>query len=357
MITRRSVVAGAALSGAMLVSGPLRSQDRRDLTNMKLQIATYGGSWRDAIVEHIAKPLVARGLETEYILGSPEDSISRIIAAKRQGQVPFDVLSGFPLVYGQAINANFLAPIDASRLANAKNVPAGTIEGYQVTTAFSPDCIVYNVEKLQQAKIEPPKRYSDLADPRLQGRVAFPDTGHVQHWAAVVGLARENGGDESNPNVAIEIINRINPAYYYATSVDLASRFSAGDIWIAPWTAGWAVRLKRGNVPVDVIYAKFGDRRGALWPSIQWAVAGSQHIPAVYAYIDSWLTVDGPAKFCDATGTVPVGTEARAIMRQDPLNRAMLLLGDSDIANAYRVDWGRFNDRRWREAWARNVKR
>jgi putative spermidine/putrescine transport system substrate-binding protein len=355
MISRRSVLVGSAVS-ACLATTRFAFAGAKDLEGHKLLVATYGGSWRDAIVNSISKPLVERGASIDYVIGSPEDSIARIIAAKRQGQVPFDILSGFPIAYQLAVSGGLLARIDRSRLKNADAVPDHIFEEYQITTAYSPDCIVYNEDKLAEAKIDPPRTYADLANPALKGRVAFPDIGHVQHWAAIVGLAREQGGDEANLAPAVAKVNEINPAYFYPSSVDLAQRITAGDIWVAPWTAGWAVRLKRGNVPVKVVYPKFGEKRGALWPSIQWVVAGSPNEAALYAYLDSWLTVEGPAGFCDATGTVPVGTAAREIMRQNPENSEMLLLSDEDIANAYRVEWGRL-DPKWREIWLREITR
>jgi spermidine/putrescine-binding protein len=85
-------------------------------------------------------------------------------------------------------------------------------------------------------------------------------------------------------------------------------------------------------------------------------IAGTPNSELAHKYIDLWLGVEGPAKFCEATGTIPVNTKARNIMLENDENRQMLLLTDQQIAKAYNIDWDSFDTKAWRDVWARNVQ-
>jgi putative spermidine/putrescine transport system substrate-binding protein len=353
-ITRRSFVAMAAASTSAFA---LRAHAADELAGTSLRVATYGGGWRDSIVKFVLPGLIARGVKVEFTVGAPDDNLARLIAAKRQGQVPFDTIDPSALWYRDAVQAGFFAPIDYGRLANAQFAPAWAREERQMTALFTADGIVYRGDKLATAGARPPARYGDLADAKLRGHVAFPDPGHPQHWNAVVALARESGGDEGNMKGAIDRVNEIAPAYFYTSSIELAARMSSGDIWAAAWHGGWAVRLKRSGVAAAVVYPTIGKATGALWPSTRAIIAGAANVAGAHAYLDAWMAVEGPYRFGEDTGSIPANPQARARMAQDASNRAMLPLADADLERAYRVDWSRMNEKAWREQWNRGVHR
>ncbi len=188
--------------------------------------------------------------------------------------------------------------------------------------------------------------------------VAFPAPVHVHHWSAVVGLAYEGGGDESNLQPAIKYIREISPVYYYTSSVELSTRFASGDIWAAPWGAGWAVRMRRAGSPISAAFQPYGKKLGTMWPGPISIVKGTPNLEAATAFVKSWLSVDGPAKFCAATGVLPVSGAARAkFVELDPLSRSMLLWTEKDIENSYRVNWDKLDSKKWRETWNREIQK
>jgi spermidine/putrescine-binding protein len=354
-ITRRSILAAAAAAWGATDHRSAWAAD--ELAGTTLRVATYGGGWRDDIVKFILPDLIARGVTVDFTVGQPDDNMARLIAAKRQGQIPFDTIDPSALTYRDAVKADFFAPIDYGRIANAHFAPSWARDERQMTVLFTVDGIVYNTEKLKSAGVDAPTHYTDLGNPKLRGHVAFPDPGHPQHWNAVVALARESGGDEGNMSAVLDRVNEIAPSYFYNSSVELASRMSNGDIWASAWHGGWAVRLKRTGVPLAVVYPKIGNHTGSLWPSTRAIVTGSKNVAGAHAYLDAWMSVDGPYKFGEDTGSVPVNPQARAKMEQAPDNRAMLLLTDADLDSAYRVDWSRINEKQWRDQWNRGIHR
>jgi ABC-type Fe3+ transport system substrate-binding protein len=320
-------------------------------------VATWGGSWRDAIDKHVASRLAPRGVNVEYVLGNPDDNLAKLIAARRQGQIAFDVMEGHPYFISQMSKAGLLEPLNFEKMPNVKTAPKWATGEHHTFAVTVEDGIIYNVEKLKEAGIEPPTRYSDLANPKLRGHVAFPDISNAQHWNAIVGLAYENGGNETSLEPAAKMINEIGPSYFFSASTELATRMGAGDIWAVPWHSGWAVRLKRTGVPVGVSYTSFGNKKGALWPVPQFIIKGAPNIAAAEAFIDLMFSADAQYEYGKATGSVPSMASARAKLADDAEVKGLLFISDAEMDRAFQIDWSQLDEKKWRETWVRQVRR
>jgi len=341
-------------AAALAQSGTARAANE---SAAEFRIATWGGSWRDSVAKNIVAKMDLHGGAEDYVLGNPEDNLAKLVAAHRGGQIPFDVMECNPDQASVLTTSGLFETLDYGKLPNAKAMPAWARDKYVVFTAASEDGIVYNEEKFSKAGIAPPKSYLDLQDPKLAGKVAFPDISHPQHWNAVVGLAMLAGGSEANMAPALKLVNEIKPAYFYAASTDLATRFGTGDIWAAPWMAGWAVRLKRSGVPIAITYPDFGGRIGALHPFSVGIVKGTPQLDEAYAFIDAYLSPDAGAAHCVATGSLPLNPLARSALAQDSVSRSLMILSDNGVENMFQIDWPRFDVRKWRDAWNRGVDR
>lgn len=322
-----------------------------------LRVATWGGSWRDSVDANVGKQLTEQGVSIEYLLGNPEDNLARLIAAKRQGEVPFDVMEGFPHITGPMAEAGLIEQLNYANMPNAEAVPEWARASHEVVSVFTQDGVVYNTEKFAEAGIEPPTSYNDLANPKLAGKVAFPDIGNAQHWNAVVGMAYESGGDESDLSGAVSMINEVAPAYFFSASTELATRFGSGDIWAAAWHAGWAARMRRSDVPVSIGYTPFGESRGALWAVPAYIVADNPNQAAAEAFIDVLMSPETQFEHGKATGCVPVVSEARARLAEDELSDELLMLTDDEMEQAYQIDWTKLDVDAWRNTWERQVNR
>jgi putative spermidine/putrescine transport system substrate-binding protein len=350
-ISRRSLLAAGALAPALAPSllRPASAQ------TAKLRLGTWGGSWRDAMEAHVVSQLAPLGVSVEYVLGNPDDNLAKLVVAKRQGQVAFDVWECKPDETVNLTRSGMLARLDFSKLPNAAALPPWARAPEYVCTLATQDGIVYNAQKFQEAGLAPPTRYLDLNAPALRGKVAFPDVSNTLHWNAVFGLAYEDGKDESNMSSVIGLVKAMKPAYYFASSTDLALKFGSGEIWAAPWQTGWAIRLKRSGVPAAIGWTTFGRHRGGLQFNAAAAVAGAPNLAGAHAFINAFLSVEGQYQFCKATGTMPTNPTARLKMAQDPELAAMMLLSDDAVEGAFRVDWTRFNLKAWRERWTREI--
>ena len=323
----------------------------------ELRVATWGGSWKDSIDANIGKAIADKGVKIDYTLGNPTDNLARLIAAQRQGQVPFDVMEGFPHITGEMAEAGLIQALDYDKMPNAKATPEWARFKHEIVSLYTQDGIIYNTEKFKEAGIPVPTTYADLANPKLAGKVAFPDISNAQHWNGIVGMAYESGGSEAKLDGAVEMLAKIKPAYYFSASTELANRFGSGDVWAAAWHAGWAVRLRRSNVPLSVAYTPFGQKKGALWPVPVYIISKTPNQAAAEAFVDNLMSPAGQLSHGKQTGSVPVDSAARKAIGEDAISAELLMLGDKEMENAHQIDWSKLNVKAWQETWARQVKR
>jgi putative spermidine/putrescine transport system substrate-binding protein len=346
--TRRQVLAG--LSAAALPVG--RSQAAEQV----VRIASYGGSWRDALVKFVDPELAAKGWRIEYVLGSPASNLARLIAAHGRAG-PFDGMEGAPDLVQGMVAAGLLQKIDYSKIPNAAALPGFARSDHYVVDCALEDGVVYNADKFRENGITPPQHYSDLADPKLAGRVAFPDITHTSHWDTVVGLAHDAGGDEASLTKALPLIQKIRPTYYFTSSVDLSTKFGSGEVWAAPWHAGYAVRLKRAGLPVAMAHQHIGDKYGALWLNLYHVVNGAVAPDAAYDFVNAFLDPEVQYGMTKADGTIPLNPAARARQGQDAESKGVLLTTDAELANMLQIDYSKIDLPAWHKAWNEAVQK
>jgi putative spermidine/putrescine transport system substrate-binding protein len=353
-LRRRRMIQGLSAGGVLgLAAGRAQAADADVQT---LRLGTWGGSWRDSLDATIGKPLAASGVKVDYVLGSPASNLAKLIAARGR-ESPLDAMEGAPDIAASMVAAKLIDRLDYSQLPNAKGLLPFAHGDYQVITVATLDGVVYNTAKFAELGIPAPARYRDLINPKLAGRVAFPDINHTQHWNAVVGLAYDAGGDETTITKAIPLVNQIRPAVFYESSTDLATRFGAGDIWAAPWHAGFVVRLKRTGLPVAMTHPTIGNRHGALWPVLFHQVAGAKAPAAAAKFLDTYLSPAVQFEHSKVTGSLPMNADARERLKTDPENRDVLMFSDAELNGALLVDFSRIDLPAWREAWSRDILR
>lgn len=353
--SRRSILKAGALA-ALGASFPFIGTASAS-AGTTLRVATWGGSWRDSIHQNVASRLEAKGIKVEYVLGNPDDNIAKLIAARRQGQVPFDVIEFTSAQEAALLRGKMLEEVDYDQIPNARSIPEWARAPSVVAPQFTPDGIIYNADRFDTSKAKLPASYTDLKDIPLKSHLAFPNTSNVGHWNTVVGLARDLGGDEKNLRPALDFVNELKPSFYYSASTDLALKFGSDDILIAPWQTSWGVRLRKSGKNVAVTYPRIGDHTGGLLPTPSGIIKGTPNSAAAHMFINEFLSTEAQVGHGLATGSVPITSEARKRMTEDPVLASMLLLTDEQVENAYRIDWNSLDELAWRQIWSRELTR
>lgn len=351
----KALAAGAGISG---ISSWMRYAVAADnaFEGKTFRFGTYGGAWRDGLEKWVSSKLRARGGNVEYVLDSPTGNVAKLVAARGRA-TPFDAMEASNDVIPGMIRAGFLQKISYDRVPNSQNLLPLTRSEYSVMTFALLDGIVYNTEKFKENGIEPPKRYSDLINPKLAGRIAFPDVSHTQHWNAVAGLATDAGGDVSTLDKAIPLVNKMAPSYFYSSTTDLITKFGSGAVWVAPWSAGPAMRLKRSGVPVAIAYQQIGKHFGAMGPSNFVIMAKQNVLDLTEYFLNVFLSPEVQYEIGRANGSLPVNGAARERLKNEPEIRDFLLFSDAELGNLYRTDFSKFDLQQWRDTWNRQVRR
>src|SRR5262249_3154679 len=149
MKNRNWLLAGS-LAAVLLAAGqpsPAAAQGKR-FDGVTLRVGTFGASWKDAQEELIGKRFTALGGKGEYITGSPQANLAKLVASR--GRLPFDMMEVLDAQEGDLISSGFLAPIDLEKIPN-KSLIAKTLYSKDfVGTWYTQEGICYLKAKYQE---------------------------------------------------------------------------------------------------------------------------------------------------------------------------------------------------------------
>lgn len=357
MITRRQLNAG--LLGAALAPAFASTSSARDkpFEGITLRFGTYGGYWQQQLHELVGTQLEKMGAKMEYVTGTPRDNLAKLIASRGQ-EPPIDLMELTDSIRTDLQKSGFLVPLNYDNIPNAKPLIANQREKDLVSNWVTDECVVYNTEKFKEAGLPPPEKFEDLFNPKLAGHVSFPEMSYGGVINALIGLTNEfSGGDETNIDAGLDAVKKLNPATFYKTSADLSTQFKSGDIWVAIWHAGWAVRLRKAGLPIGTTHPKVKGKTGMVALGWLGAIKGGRSQKAAETFMNLYLSTPVQETLCRANGIVPVNPDAAVKLQDDPLLKEMMLLTPEQIANAYYADWSKVSMAQWGQKWNRVVLR
>lgn len=347
-----ATVAGAAMMAVSACAGA-QSVNPEQFKGVTLRVATWGGATRDGLRDYVAAELERRGAKVEFVIGSPQDNLAKLIAAR--GQVPFDVLELLGTMRPEIEGRHLLDKLDMSQLPNAKGLPGIPPGDLMVPTWITEEMIVYNKDLFRKNGIPPPKSLADLRNPKLAGRIMIPDIASGGGIEAVGAFALTAGGDERNIAPGLKLINELPGVRFWKAGGEVVTQFKSGDIWVAVAHAGWALRTARAGVPVATVPAQLGAHRGMVKEGFIGVVKGTQNKEAAEFFINTYLSPDAQAKFAMKVGVVPVVQAARTKMADDPVIRSLVILDPDQIQNMARLDPSKIDLAKWDDEWSRSV--
>jgi putative spermidine/putrescine transport system substrate-binding protein len=293
MIARRTLLAGvgaAALARPALAAGPGI-------------VATWGGDYAELLTQTVEKPLlVPQGIEVLQDLGSQDTRKTKLIAEKAQRRGSLDVIHLSDTDMFQMNLQGFFDPVAYDKLKNGGNIIPALRKSYSVPHIVSGQVVVYNPDK-----VDVPKGFADLLNPKYKGRIAIPD---LNYPAVVFGAAILGGGSMSNWEPAKKVLmdlKKLEPKVYPSHET-LVGGLKSGEVWIGPnWLAREFMWEKAG--------VKLGHavpEEGAIPVTFEAAVAkNAQHKDAAWAYLDAMLDAKAQLGFADRMGYAPTVTNAQ----------------------------------------------
>jgi len=352
MLTRRGFAAAAA---PFALARAAAAQGRFD--GQVLRIGTFGGINADAIKEAVSAKFADAGAKLEFVIGSPQDNMAKVIAARGRGEPPMDAFEILGAMVPQVMAMNLLVPLDYTLLPSAAALRPDQRQPALVAIWTTQEMIIYNPATFAEKGIRPPVSLADLADPALKGRVMIPDISSGGGLEAVGAFALTAGGSEADIDPGLKLIRSIDGLRLWKAGGELVTAFKSGDIWAGVAHAGWAVRCEYAGVKVVSVPARIGAHAGLVKEGWMGIVRGSVKPLLAAFYIDSYLDPATQYTMAVRTGTVPVAPQAWSRLIDVPVVRDQMVLDPARMALMTRIDYSKVDLADWNDRWNRVIAR
>lgn len=302
-ITGISVRLSAA---AALTAGLVAAQGAPLLAQETLTIATFGGSFLDAVEKcHIPPFTEETGADVQTVLGN---SVQHAASVRAMGDnSDYDVVYIDDSAAMQLKVEDLTHSLDTSALSNAGDLDE---------RAFGPDnafvvfmtgatAIAYNPEMVE----EPPTSWKDLFAEDMKGKVAIGDVTGTSGWQFLLAVNRLEGGDLEDITPGIEAVKPLaeDAVVLYTQADQLLALFARGEIAMAPWYPDRAGSAADEGLPIAIAYPEegaVGIRPALLVP------AHSQNKDLAMKYIDTVLSKPVQECFAENKYAGPINLKA-----------------------------------------------
>ncbi len=351
----------AATLGVIVGVGVFGGANAGRFDGVTLTVGTFGGSWKDRICEHICPKIEAEGGKLEFVTGNPRILLSKLVAARGQAEPPFDVVEIVDSTWPDTLAGGFVEKMDMANLPNVASLDANMYDEYKAANWMTEEGFIFHIDKFKEAGIPRPTRFKDLFDPRLKGKISFPDINVNTALNPIVGFAAEEGGDEHNIDPGLKLIKDLDVFSFWNSGTQITQMFQSGDIWVAIAHAGWGVRLHDAGVPVGMVHPRVKDRVGMGSRGYAGLVKGTTHKAAAEFYINELISEEMQEILHTRNGIVPTNKNVQLAYSSKPKLDAsgepFLLLAPEQIGNLYYMDWTGFSMKDWTSKWNRTVAR
>ncbi|TDD47533.1 ABC transporter substrate-binding protein [Nonomuraea terrae] len=319
----------------------------------RLVVAGYGGSYQEAFEQAVLPDFEKScGCEVTYIAGSSTDTVAKLKAQQAAPQIDVALIDDGP--QAQAAQAGLLAELDpatVTRLAKVEKVarlPGDIGVGFALTATG----IAYNDKWYADNGVPAPRKLSDLADPRLKGKVVFPSISNTYGVGALMLAAREGGGSERDAEPGFAGVEKVAVnAFTFDTTADVSNYFLQGQAVASVWGGSRVETLADKGFPITFAYPE----EGAI-PLLATAnvVAKAPHPDLAQKFVNALLEPAIQRKLAAEGYDAPTVTDAEL----DPAV-AKRVVGAEQAAGMTPLDWSVINDSRagWTDRWTKEVER
>ena len=291
----------------------------------------FSGDLQVPFRNYLADPFEANnpGVKVTLLGGITEDALAQIKAA--QGASPIDSIMMGEMRYIDAINEDILAPLTVNEVPNLALIDPNmqkSCEGYGAAWMNQIIGIAYN-----KTKVDPPKNWSDLWDPKYKGQIGLPSPSSNNGFLFMVMVAKLFGGDENNLDVAFEKLDELAPFVVAANPGQLAQLLETGEISLAVnWQTQSGPSLAK-DPNLDFVIPEPG---GAALTSCYTVLKSSANKELAYKYINDALSTQFQSKIAESPWYFgPTNTSAVVPPDTQKINPPM-----SDISKLMKFNWG-----------------
>jgi len=341
-LSRRTLLAG----GALLIT--TTALPRRTAAAGRVVAPVYPGPWEEAY-RAVVVPAVKKNADVDTVL-TPLLALDQVAKVKAsRGAPPVDIFLLDPGPAVVAIEDNLVEKFDPSRLKNIGNLPKTFHDEWGVAVAAQIVGIAYNPKK-----VERPKGWKDLFDPKYYGKVGISGFGTTFGTSSLIEISKQYGGSLTNVDPAFEQLKKWLPhvGAIAQNPVAVNTLFQQGQMDVT-YTNFQTVSTLKGR-GVDIEFVKPDSGPIAFYTTIH-VVKNAPNKDNAYKYIDTILSTDVQA----ALQKPPYNL--LSVNKNVPLQPDMpkdLVKSHEELASFVQHDWRKINPNRaaWIERFNKEIR-
>ena len=289
-LSRRAALAGAA---ALPFATPALAEE-------KLTIATWGGDYANLLRDNVEQPvLVPQGIAVVQDIGDEDPRVAKMYAQRRLPRGADDVVC-LQAVRGHEVGeAGLVETLDASKVPNLAHVLPNLRSPFYAPHIWSPQVIIYNPDKVK----EPPKTFTDLLDPKYQGRVGVGDINYfyIMMAAALAATGDVNKVEADDTRALARRLNG-NGLRLYPSTDSIGAGIKSGEIDVGIMWLARVIMWQNAGIPVK---ASFQAEGSVLYVSGMVVPKNATNKPLAYKYLDAMLEPASQTRFAERMGYLP----------------------------------------------------
>ena len=268
----------AWLTVALLLAAPWPA-----LAADPLVVSIWGGNWKDTVEKVVAKPFTAKtGIPVEFEVGGTLDRLAKARVSKAAPLVDLTLTTTH--VGRLYISDGLFEKLDMAKIPNARELTKEAIRSdrhlgvwaYVYTIAYRPDLVKLDL-----------KRWADLWDPQLKGKIGLPDF-DPSHIITISALLE--GGNEIDWQKGQARLKRLKPnvAAFFSTDARSQDLLKTGEAPVQVMLSINAFHLIDQGLNVKVITP--ADRPGVVGIDTVGVMAGTKKSAAAHEFINFALS-------------------------------------------------------------------
>lgn len=353
----RSVV--VALSVGAILASQAQAQPKDSCTSMQV-LLSIAPKHREHVMEFIAPRLKEKfGVDLVAEAIGSANMVERVTA---QGANPRISIAQWDAPIGLNACAQGLCDfVDLDRAPNAKRLfdwaYTRNAEGQPVVLATNVlgVGIIYNEQEFKRNNMAPPTSWADLLRPDLRGRLGITAPQSSMGTAALLMLAKNNGGGEGNIDPGFTATKAMMPNVHtvFTWTSELSNLLQLGEVWVAVTSSNIAPSAREQGIPMRFVLPKEGS------PTVNGGlslVKGGPCREAAYEYINLYYSDELQARRMREGGTASPSRTAWDLLK--PQERAEMGITAQDFDKLVNFDWKAVNAVRseWIQRWQREIR-
>ena len=290
-LPRRAALAGAA--ALPFLPAVARAEEQ-------VIIATWGGDYANLLRANVEEPLLApEHITVVQDIGDEDPRVAKMLAQRRLPRGADDVVC-LQAVRGHEVGAQGLVEaIDASNVPNLAHVMPNLRSPYYAAHIWSPQVIIYNPDQVK----EPPKTFTDLLDPKYQGRVGVGD---INYFYIMMAAALAATGDvnkvDAEETKALALKLNGNGLRLYPSTDSIGAGIKSGEIDVGIMWLARTIMWQNAGIPVK---ASFQTEGSVLYISGMAVPKNAPNKAAAFKYLNAMLDPSSQTRFAERMGYLP----------------------------------------------------